>query len=123
MFYILILIVVGVVKAYTTRVGAGPFPTELNDEIGERIRKDGGEFGTTTGRPRRCGWLDTVVLKYSCMLNGYSHINLTKLDILTGLDEIKIGVAYIHNGKKLLSVPSSLEILSTSTVEYETLPG
>jgi len=115
--------VIGVVKAYTTRVGAGPFPTELNDEIGAKIRADGGEFGTTTGRPRRCGWLDTVVLQYSCMLNGYTSLNLTKLDILTGYDEIKIGVAYKYESKRLPSVPASLEILTHVTVEYETLPG
>jgi len=115
--------VIGVVKAYTTRVGAGPFPTELNNEIGETIRKSGGEFGTTTGRPRRCGWLDIPVMKYSCMLNGYTALNLTKLDILTGFDEIKIGVAYIYQGKTLPSMPANLEVLSNVTVEYETLPG
>jgi len=115
--------VIGVVKAYTTRVGAGPFPTELYNEIGQTIRKTGGEFGTTTGRPRRCGWLDIPVLQFSCMLNGYTSLNLTKLDILTGFDEVKIGIAYLHDGKRLPSVPSSLEVLSSITVEYETLPG
>jgi adenylosuccinate synthase len=115
--------VIGVVKAYTTRVGEGPFPTELLDDIGAKLRKDGAEFGTTTGRPRRCGWLDTVILKYSTLINGYTALNLTKLDILTGLKEIKIGVAYKYQGQVVPSVPASLDILSKVQVQYETLPG
>jgi adenylosuccinate synthase len=97
--------VYGVVKAYTTRVGGGPFPTEQLNAIGEHLQKVGFEFGTTTGRKRRCGWLDVMVLKYSHMINDYSFLNLTKLDVLDELDEIKIGVGYIVNGKALESFP------------------
>lgn len=89
--------VVGIAKAYITRVGAGPFPTELNNEIGEKLRQVGGEFGATTGRPRRCGWLDIPLLKRACALNGVTHLCLTKLDVLTGFDKIPICVAY-NNG-------------------------
>merc|ERR1719199_1216978 len=84
--------VYGIVKAYCTRVGEGPFPTELHDENGKYLGKQGREFGTTTGRPRRCGWLDIPQMRYSCKINGFTHLNLTKLDVLTGLDEIKLGV-------------------------------
>jgi len=115
--------VIAVVKAYTTRVGAGPFPTELTDDIGEKLRKNGHEFGTTTGRPRRCGWLDLPLLKYSAMINGYTSINLTKLDILSGFDEIKIGVSYKHGGKILESFPSDVKILESVEVVYETMKG
>lgn len=123
--------VIGVVKAYTTRVGGGPFPTELLDvryssslkEIGldppvnciyqatgDYLQQVGAEFGVTTGRRRRCGWLDLMVLKHSCLINGYDSINLTKLDVLDGLDEIKIGVAYIADAQTLPGFPgSSLE--------------
>jgi len=130
---------IGVVKAYTTRVGGGPFPTELTDdlaggklprgapgtEIGAHLQKVGAEVGVTTGRKRRCGWLDVVVLKYSNNINGYSGINITKLDVLDKLSEVKIGVAYKINGKKLDDgvMPSTLEELSKVEVEYETLPG
>ncbi|KAJ3210509.1 hypothetical protein HDU67_005240 [Dinochytrium kinnereticum] len=113
----------GVVKAYTTRVGAGPFPTELLDETGDFLQRVGAEFGVTTGRRRRCGWLDMVVLRYSHMINGYTSINLTKLDVLDQLDEIKIGVAYIHDGEKYDDFPADLNKLANSTVEYEVLPG
>jgi len=85
---------VAVTKAYTTRVGSGPFPTELNDEIGNHLRTVGNEFGATTGRPRRCGWLDLVGMKYSRMINGIDYIALTKLDVLSGLDRIKVCVGY-----------------------------
>jgi adenylosuccinate synthase len=115
--------VVGIVKAYTTRVGEGPFPTELYDEVGQGIRARGHEYGTTTKRPRRCGWLDVVLLHYTHTLNGYTSINLTKLDILTGLEEIKVAVAYHHNGKPLKMFPASLKVLSEVQVEYITLPG
>jgi len=118
--------VIGVVKAYTTRVGEGPFPTELsyeNTPQGKALRDVGREFGTTTGRPRRCGWLDTVVLNYTNLLNGYTSINLTKLDILTGFDTLKIGYQYKYNGKALTSMPSSLDVLSHVEVQYEELPG
>lgn len=115
--------VIGIMKAYTTRVGAGPFPTELTNEIGDKMRAVGHEYGTTTGRPRRCGWLDTVAMRYTHKINNFATLNLTKLDVLSDLDEIKIGVAYKHNGKVLDSYPSSLEVLNNITVEYETFPG
>jgi len=115
--------VIGVVKAYTTRVGEGPFPTELLDEIGSELRRVGHEFGTTTGRPRRCGWFDAVVVNYSHLLNGYTALNLTKLDVLSGLKELKIAVAYKYNGVLLPTVPASLEVLQDIEVVYETLPG
>jgi len=115
--------VIGVIKAYTTRVGEGPFPTELKDSVGDDIRTKGGEFGTTTGRPRRCGWLDLVVMKYSHTLNGYSSLNLTKLDILSGHDQVKVAVGYRHEGKDLPYMPASLEVFSKVEVVYETLPG
>jgi adenylosuccinate synthase len=100
---------IGVVKAYTTRVGEGPFPTELKDEIGEGLRKRGHEFGTTTGRPRRCGWLDLNLVRYTHMINGYHSLNLTKLDILDTLPDIKVGVEYWLNGTKIDSLPGNLE--------------
>jgi len=115
--------IVGIVKAYTTRVGEGPFPTELKDDIGERIRKVGFEVGTTTGRPRRCGWFDLQVLKFTNRINGFSSLNLTKLDVMSGLKEIKIGIDYIYKGEKLRSMPSNLETLAEVEVQYETLPG
>ncbi|KAJ3100391.1 phosphoribosylaminoimidazole carboxylase ade2 [Physocladia obscura] len=115
--------VYGVVKAYTTRVGAGPFPTEQLNSVGEYLQTVGHEYGVTTGRKRRCGWLDLVVLKHSHSLNDYTSINLTKLDILDQLPEIKIGVAYLHNGTRYTDFPADLEKLAESTVEYETLPG
>ncbi|EGF84495.1 hypothetical protein BATDEDRAFT_32828 [Batrachochytrium dendrobatidis JAM81] len=115
--------VIGVAKAYTTRVGAGPFPTEQLNASGDILQTVGQEFGTTTGRKRRCGWLDTVVLEYSTMINGYTSLNLTKLDVLDGLDEINIGVAYYYNGKKLDSFPANLHVLANVEVKYETLPG
>lgn len=100
--------VIGVMKAYTTRVGSGPFPTELTDEIGVHLQEVGAEFGVTTGRRRRCGWLDLVVMKYSTMINGYTSINLTKLDILDNLKEVKVAVGYLQNGKELPSFPGTL---------------
>jgi adenylosuccinate synthase len=131
--------VIGVVKAYTTRVGGGPFPTELTDErgggdlplnapgteIGLHLQKVGAEIGVTTGRKRRCGWFDAVVVKYAHTLNQFSSLNLTKLDVLDDLDEVKIGVAYELNGQTLPkgSFPSSLEDLANVKVIYETLPG
>eukprot|EP01098_Paradermamoeba_levis_P011140 TRINITY_DN4739_c0_g1_i1.p1 TRINITY_DN4739_c0_g1~~TRINITY_DN4739_c0_g1_i1.p1 ORF type:complete len:428 (+),score=165.64 TRINITY_DN4739_c0_g1_i1:58-1341(+) len=114
---------VGIVKAYTTRVGEGPFPTELLDEVGQKLREIGGEFGTTTGRPRRCGWLDLVVVKYTHLLNNYNYLNLTKLDVLTGFKKLKIGVAYKHNGKVLPSMPADLPVLAAVTVDYIELDG
>jgi adenylosuccinate synthase len=115
--------VIGVIKAYTTRVGKGPFPTELKDEIGDYIREKGVEFGATTGRPRRCGWLDLVSLRYSIMINGIDKLALTKIDVLSELDEIKICVSYEINGKKLKSFPTNPEALSKVTPIYETLKG
>lgn len=115
--------VVGVVKAYTTRVGGGPFPTEQLNASGEHLQTVGAEFGVTTGRKRRCGWLDTVVLRYSHMVNGYTYLNLTKLDVLDNLDEIQIGVEYKVDGKALDSFPPDLTVLARAQVRYETLPG
>ena len=113
----------GVVKAYTTRVGAGPFPTEQLNEIGETLQSVGREVGTTTGRKRRCGWLDLVLLGYSHMINDYNALCVTKLDILTGIKELKIAVKYLLDGEALHSFPANLENLAKVEVVYETLPG
>ncbi|XP_065321244.1 adenylosuccinate synthetase-like, partial [Gordionus sp. m RMFG-2023] len=113
----------GVIKAYTTRVGAGPFPTELYDDIGFHLREKGGEYGSTTKRPRRCGWLDLVVVKYTHMINYYTALVLTKLDILDGFKQIKIGYEYHLNGQVLQSFPADLDKLSKVEVKYLTLPG
>lgn len=115
--------IIGIVKAYCTRVGEGPFPTELVDADGEHLGRVGAEFGTTTGRPRRCGWIDVPQMRYSNMVNGFTELNLTKLDVLTGLEKVKIGVAYWHKGKKLDGMPSNLQLLEESVVEYEELDG
>lgn len=115
--------VIGIVKAYTTRVGNGPFPTELNDEVGERLRKTGAEFGATTGRPRRCGWLDLVALKYSVMINGISEIALTKLDVLDEFEEIKLCTSYKYDGKTLKSFPVDIHTLENLKCEYITVKG
>ena len=103
--------VIGVSKAYTTRVGEGPFPTELKDEIGERIRERGREFGATTGRPRRCGWLDIPLLRDAIRLNGLTGIALTKMDVLSEFDTIRICTAYKYRGQRLEGVPSQVHIL------------
>ncbi len=115
--------VIGVSKAYTTRVGSGPFPTELNDEIGEKIRQRGGEFGATTGRPRRTGWLDIPILRDSIRLSGISGIALTKMDVLSDFDSIKVCTGYRYQGKLLQEVPSQLRILEKCEPVYEELPG
>jgi adenylosuccinate synthase len=115
--------VTAIVKAYITRVGEGPLPTELFDELGERIQKAGGEFGTTTGRGRRCGWFDLPLLKKSIALNGYTEISLTKLDVLTGLDPIRICVRYNYNGEKIDYPPELTEDFQKCTPIYEDLPG
>jgi len=115
--------VIAVVKAYTTRVGEGPMPTEELGETGERLRNAGGEFGATTGRPRRCGWLDMVGLKYSMALNGVDVIALTKLDVLSGMPEIKVCAGYEYDGKRLEGFPASPHILDEVVPIYETLPG
>jgi len=115
--------VLGVVKAYTTRVGLGPFPTELFDEIGDSIQKKGSEFGATTGRKRRCGWLDTVLLKNAVYLNGLTGLVITKLDILDGLESIKICTGYEYKGEVLNDFPASLKVLAECKPVYETLSG
>ncbi len=115
--------VLGIVKAYTTRVGSGPFPTEILDAVGEDIRARGGEFGATTGRPRRCGWLDTVVLRHAVMINGLSGVAMTKLDILDGLKKIKICTAYKHGGKTYHHFPKDIEVLEKCTPVYEEMDG
>ncbi len=117
--------VIGVVKAYTSRVGEGPFPTENTDAPGQHMQKVGREFGTSTGRPRRCGWLDLNVVGYSHRLNGFTAINITKLDILTSLKEIKLGVGYTLDGQPLPfgSMPARLADLARCHVVYETFPG
>ncbi|QDV13945.1 Adenylosuccinate synthetase [Rosistilla oblonga] len=115
--------VVGVCKAYSTRVGGGPFPTELHDEVGEKIRKLGNEFGTTTGRPRRCGWLDAVALRYTARLSGVSRLSLMMMDVLSHLDEIKICVAYEIDGKQTKHFPCHAEEVRRCKPVYETIPG
>jgi len=113
--------VVGLVKAYTTRVGGGPFPTELHDEIGERIRKIGAEFGSVTGRPRRTGWLDLPALRYAVRVNGLDALALTKLDVLTGLDEVKVCVAYETSQGRTTDLP--MDELDTVKPVYQSFPG
>jgi adenylosuccinate synthase len=115
--------VIGIVKAYCTRVGNGPFPTELLDETGEELRRTGAEFGATTGRPRRCGWLDLVALRYTTMINGFTDLAITKLDVLSGLEEIKVCTGYRINGKSSSRFPNDIRTLEGIEPEYETLPG
>lgn len=115
--------VIGVVKAYQTRVGGGPFPTEQINEIGDKLQTIGREVGVTTGRRRRCGWLDLVLLKYSAAINHYTSFNLTKLDILDDFDEIKVAVGYKVDGKEVPSFPGTIDALSKVEPIYETLPG
>ena len=115
--------VIGVAKAYTTRVGEGPFPTELQDEIGEKIRQKGGEYGATTGRPRRCGWFDAVVVNHSIRVNGIREMVMTKLDVLNDFDTIKVCVGYRVDGKIHHHVPSNLETLKRAEPIYEELEG
>ncbi len=113
----------GVLKAYSTRVGEGPFPTELDNEEGEFLRRKGGEFGATTGRPRRCGWLDIVACRHSCMVNGVDYLAITKLDVLDDLDEIKICTAYKVGDKVMTTFPEDSYILDKVEPVYETMPG
>lgn len=113
----------GIVKAYTTRVGRGPFPTELHDETGDKIREKGNEFGTTTGRPRRCGWLDTVMLKYSAKINGFNYLAITRLDTIAGFDKLNICVGYELDGERVEAFPASLETLAKCKPIYEELDG
>ena len=115
--------VVGVVKAYTTRVGNGPFPTELHDELGDRIREIGDEYGATTGRPRRCGWLDLVIVRMAARINGLSSMAVTRLDILDQFEEIKICTHYTRNGQRVDHFPGDLNVLAQCEPIYESLPG
>jgi adenylosuccinate synthase len=115
--------IIGIVKAYTTRVGEGPLPTELLDKTGEHLQKVGHEFGTTTSRPRRCGWLDLVVLKHSCMISGITKLAITKLDVLNGLPEINVCTQYRLKGKKIDYFPASIEDVSACKPVYKTFKG
>lgn len=115
--------VIGITKAYITRVGHGAMPTELEDEVGEHLGKVGHEFGTTTGRKRRCGWFDAVVMRHSHRINGFSGLALTKLDVLGGLDELKICVAYELDGKEITEIPSTASALARCKPIYITMPG
>ena len=115
--------VIGISKAYATRVGSGPFPTELEDETGEMLRQAGREFGSTTGRPRRCGWFDALVARYAVRVNGLSGIAITKLDVLSGLETIKVCTGYSYRGSVLDEIPASLEVMEQCTPIYEELPG
>lgn len=115
--------VLGIAKAYTTRVGSGPFPTELSNSMGEFLRSQGGEFGATTGRPRRCGWLDLVVIKHAMRVNGLTSITITKLDVLSGLKKIKICTGYRLRGKSLKNVPNTVEDLEKVKPIYVEVPG
>jgi adenylosuccinate synthase len=115
--------VLGIVKAYTTRVGGGPFPTECLDKVGDHLVECGMEFGSTTGRRRRCGWLDTVVLKDSARLNGLTGLAITKLDVLTGINPVKICVGYDVNGVHCQTVPATIQELEQCRPQFEELPG
>jgi adenylosuccinate synthase len=113
----------GVAKAYTTRVGSGPFPSEQDNETGQYIRDKGHEYGTTTGRPRRCGWFDAVVVRQAVRLNGLSGLALTKLDVLTGFEKVRVCTAYEYDGKRIDNFPASNEILKRIVPVYQDLPG
>ncbi len=117
--------VIGVAKAYTTRVSAGPFPTELTDAVGGHIREAGGEYGTTTGRPRRCGWLDLPILRYAAQVNGLTELALTKLDVLTGIHPLRVAVAYERDGERIARFPGEwgAEEVARWQPVYEELPG
>ncbi|MDN4592576.1 adenylosuccinate synthase [Polycladomyces subterraneus] len=115
--------VIGVAKAYTTRVGDGPFPTELHDEIGDRIREIGREYGTTTGRPRRVGWFDSVVVRHARRVSGITGLSLNSIDVLTGLETVKICKAYRYKGQIIENYPANLEVLKDCEPVYEELPG
>jgi adenylosuccinate synthase len=115
--------VIGVVKAYTTRVGGGPFPTEQDNDVGETIRQQGHEFGTTTGRPRRCGWLDMVIVRHSSRLNGLSSLAVTRLDVLDGINPLKICHSYKYGSEKIENFPGNLKFLEKCEPVYDELPG
>jgi len=114
---------VGVIKAYSTRVGEGPFPTELNDVFGDQLRESGSEYGATTGRPRRCGWLDLVAVKYALQVSGIKNLAITKADVLSGVEALKVCVAYDYQGKILNTIPADTSILSKIKPIYEPIPG
>lgn len=115
--------VLGVVKAYCTRVGNGPFPTEQANEIGEKLRREGNEYGSTTGRPRRCGWYDAVAMRYSAMINGIQSLAIMKLDVLNAFDEIFLCTEYEYEGKRLKTFPTDLRILNSMKLTYQKFPG
>ncbi len=115
--------VMGITKAYTTRVGRGPFPTELEGELGEYIRQKGGEFGATTGRPRRCGWFDSVIVNYAVRINGMDSLVLTKIDVLSDFEKIRICTSYKYNGETVKEFPANLEILQNCIPVYEEMEG
>ena len=115
--------VIGVAKAYVTRVGEGPFPTELKDDMGEHLRQKGAEFGTTTGRPRRCGWFDAVVLRHAVRVNGITELVITKLDVLDGLKELKVCNRYLYKGQVIDEIPAELHIFADCEPIYDTVPG
>lgn len=114
---------IGVIKAYSTRVGEGPFPTELNDAMGNRLRETGHEFGATTGRPRRCGWLDLVAVKYALRVSGIKNLAVTKSDVLSGIDELKVCTSYELDGKVIDTIPADTDSLNRIIPHYESLPG
>ena len=116
-------LVLGVTKAYTTRVGGGPFPTELHDEIGEMLREKGGEYGATTGRPRRCGWFDAVVVRHAVRVNGLGGLTITKLDTLTGLKTLKVCTGYQAEGRVITEFPASVDLVARCQPVYEELEG
>jgi adenylosuccinate synthase len=115
--------VVGITKAYVTRVGSGPFPTELEDEVGEKLRKEGAEFGATTGRPRRCGWFDAVAVREAVRLSGLTGLAITKMDVLSAFETIKICTAYSYRGELIENFPRDFEILKDCTPIYEEIEG
>jgi adenylosuccinate synthase len=115
--------ILGVVKGYSTRVGNGPFPTELTGETGDRLRETGGEYGATTGRPRRCGWFDAVSVRYSAMINGLRQIAITKLDVLDAFERVEVCTGYLLDGKPVKTFPSDVKSLTAVQPQYETLEG
>jgi adenylosuccinate synthase len=115
--------VLGVVKAYTTRVGEGPLVSELHGAEGDRLRQKGGEFGAVTGRPRRCGWFDAVVVRYAARINGLDALAVTKMDVLDGMDEIPICTSYRHRGRAITEFPGDIALLSACEPVYESMPG
>jgi adenylosuccinate synthase len=115
--------IIGISKAYVTRVGSGPFPTELLEETGEKMRQAGNEFGSTTGRPRRCGWFDTIVLRYAVRVNGLTGVAITKLDVLDDFDTIKVCTGYRYQGRAIDEIPATLEVFAGCEPVYEELPG